>query len=140
MMSRNRCSRPFDGTALLADALQATVTPVDNSRGSKVEETKVTTRRDILQATPRALASLLFVGCNLVPASQARAQARRREVVVNGKRARTIDVHSHCAVPEALALMNLKLGGPQLRPDLDVKAELSTRLTTMDEQGIDVEA
>src|SRR5262249_15741231 len=36
--------------------------------------------------------------------------------------------------------MNLKLGGPQLRPDLDIKAELSTRLATMDEQGIDVEA
>jgi aminocarboxymuconate-semialdehyde decarboxylase len=105
-----------------------------------VEETKVTTRRDVLQATPGALASLLFVGCNLVSASRARAQVRRREVVVNGKRARTIDVHSHCAVPEALALMNLKLGGPQLRPDLDIKAELSTRLTAMDEQGIDVEA
>jgi len=100
----------------------------------------VTTRRDVLQATPGALASLLFVGCNLVSASRARAQVRRREVVVNGKRARTIDVHAHCAVPEALALMNLKLGGPQLRPDLDIKAELSTRLTAMDEQGIDIEA
>ena len=100
-----------------------------------MEEAEVRTSRDILRATRGALASLVFVGCNLVPASETRAQTRRREVVVNGKRARTVDVHSHCAVPEALALMNLKLGGPQLRPDLDIKAELSTRLMTMDNQG-----
>ena len=44
------------------------------------------------------------------------------EVVVNGKRAKTVDIHAHCAVPEALALMNQKLGGPGLRPDLDMAA------------------
>jgi aminocarboxymuconate-semialdehyde decarboxylase len=36
--------------------------------------------------------------------------------------------------------MNLKLGGLALRPDLDMKAELATRLAAMDSQGIDVEA
>jgi aminocarboxymuconate-semialdehyde decarboxylase len=100
----------------------------------------MTTRRDFLQTTAGTLASLVFVDCNLRVASPAHAQTRRREIVVNGKRAKTVDIHAHCAVPEALALMNLKLGGPSLRPDLDPTAELAARLQAMDEQGIDVEA
>src|SRR5438270_13881963 len=98
-----------------------------------------TTRREFLQTTG-TLAGLAFVGCELMAAAPARAQARRREVVVSGKRAKTVDVHAHCAVPEALALMNLKLGGPSLRPDLDVATAVAARLRAMDEQGIDVEA
>jgi aminocarboxymuconate-semialdehyde decarboxylase len=100
----------------------------------------MTTRRDFLQTTTGALAGLVFVGCDLRAASPARAQARRREVVVNGKRAKIVDVHAHCAVPEALALMNLKIGGLTLRPDLDMATQVSVRLQAMDEQGIDVEA
>jgi aminocarboxymuconate-semialdehyde decarboxylase len=100
----------------------------------------MTTRREMLRSTAGALAGLAFVGCDLMGALPARAQARRREVVVNGRRAKTIDVHAHCAVPQALELMNLKLGGLALRPDLDMATEVSTRLRAMDEQGIDVEA
>jgi len=99
-----------------------------------------TTRRDFLQTSGGALAGLAFVGCELMAAAPARAQGRRREVVVSGKRAKTVDVHAHCAVPEALALMNLKLGGPLYRPDLDMATAVAARLRTMDEQGIDVEA
>jgi aminocarboxymuconate-semialdehyde decarboxylase len=98
------------------------------------------TRKEFLQATTGALAGLVFVGCDLLAATPARAQARHREIVVNGKRVKTVDVHAHCAVPEALALMNQKLGGPSLRPDLDMAAEVGGRLRAMDEQGIDVEA
>ena len=93
----------------------------------------MTTRRDFM-------AGLVFVGCDLLAARPARAQARRREVMVNGRRVRTVDVHAHCAVPEALALMNLELGGAGLRPDLDLASEVGVRLRAMDEQGIDVEA
>src|SRR6059058_682865 len=99
-----------------------------------------TTRREFLLTTSGALAGLAFVGCELMAAAPARAQALRREVVVSGRRVRTVDVHAHCAVPEALVLMNLKLGGPSLRPDLHMATEVSTRLRAMDEQGIDVEA
>jgi len=70
----------------------------------------------------------------------ARAQPGRREVVVNGKRVKTVDIHAHCAVPEALALMNLKLQGPGLRPDLDMESAVDLRLMAMDAQGIDMEA
>ena len=94
-------------------------------------------RRAFLRRTG-ALAGLVFVGCELL--GGARAEARRREVFVRGKRVRTVDVHAHCAVPEALALLNLKLGGPSLRPDLDIVAEVAGRLRAMDEQGIDVQA
>jgi aminocarboxymuconate-semialdehyde decarboxylase len=93
----------------------------------------------MLRTTAGALAGIAFVGCDLLTA---RAQVRRREVVVNGRRAKTVDVHAHCAVPAALALMNLKLAGPSLRTDLDTDSgtEIATRLRAMDEQGIDMEA
>jgi aminocarboxymuconate-semialdehyde decarboxylase len=97
-------------------------------------------RREFLQTAAGTLAGVAFVGCNVSTGSRAHAQVRRREVVVNGKRVKTVDVHAHCAVPEALALMNLKLGGLALRPDLNTKAELATRVAAMDSQGIDVEA
>jgi aminocarboxymuconate-semialdehyde decarboxylase len=100
----------------------------------------MTNRREFLQTTAGALSGLVFVGCDLMAAAPARAQTRRREVVVNGKRVKTVDVHAHCAVPEALALMNLKLAGPGLRPDLDMVSQVAVRLQAMDEQGIDVEA
>ncbi len=100
----------------------------------------MTTRREFLGTTAGALAGLAFVGCDLLAAAPARAQAQRRQVVVSGKRAKVVDVHAHCAVPEAMALMNLKLGGPALRPDLNMVTEVSVRLRAMDEQGIDVEA
>jgi len=93
----------------------------------------MTTRREFL-------AGLVFVGCDLMTAAPALAQPQRRAIAVNGKRVKTVDVHAHCAVPEALALMNLKLGGPSLRPDLNVAAEAAGRLRAMDAQGIDVQA
>ena len=57
---------------------------------------------------------LAFVGCEIsagtsaeVSAGAGRAQAQgRREVVVSGKRVKTIDVHAHCIVPEAAQLIN----------------------------------
>src|SRR2546421_1747287 len=100
----------------------------------------MTTRREFLGSTAGALAGIAFVGCDLLAAAPARAQGGRRQVVVNGKRVKVVDIHAHCAVPEALALMSLKLGGPSLRPDLDVATQVSVRLRAMDEQGIDVEA
>jgi aminocarboxymuconate-semialdehyde decarboxylase len=95
----------------------------------------MTTRRDFLAST----AGIAFVGCHLLASQPAVAQARR-QVVVSGKRARVIDVHAHCVVPEALALMGLKLGGPTLRPDLPmVGATAAERIAAMDAQGIDMQ-
>jgi aminocarboxymuconate-semialdehyde decarboxylase len=57
-------------------------------------------------------------------------------VVVNGRRVKTVDVHSHCVIPEALTLLGLK-AETQRRGLVLVVAD---RLSEMDEQGIDVEA
>jgi aminocarboxymuconate-semialdehyde decarboxylase len=53
---------------------------------------------------------------------------------------KTVDIHAHCAVLEALALLGHKLAGPQLHTDLDMVAEVALRIKVMDDQGIDVEA
>jgi aminocarboxymuconate-semialdehyde decarboxylase len=58
---------------------------------------------------------------------------RRREIVVNGKRVRTVDMHAHCHIPEATALASYK----ENFPGLVIGPE---RTKEMDEQGIDVEA
>ena len=73
-----------------------------------------------------------FVICG---GSDATRTGRRREVVVNGKRVKTVDVHAHCAVPEAMALVGRKVEAEGL-----LQSRMSDRLQAMDEQGIDVEA
>ena len=90
-------------------------------------------RREMLWPAAGALTGLAFIRCGLVSPAFAQAPQRRREVVVNGKRVRTVDVHAHCHVPEANALMGLKVQ-PQ---SLAISPE---RIKTMDEQGIDTEA
>jgi len=98
------------------------------------------TRREVVKDTAGAAAGVAFVACGLQSAATAQAQARRREVVVNGKRVKTVDVHAHCAVPEAMALMGLKVTGAPNAPNVLVMSQAADRLRAMDEQGIDVEA
>ncbi|MBI3043146.1 MAG: amidohydrolase [Betaproteobacteria bacterium] len=69
--------------------------------------------------------------------SKAKAAGRRRVVKVGGKRVKTIDVHAHCVIPEALDLLGLKLEN-QRGPGIGEVGE--RRIREMDEQGIDVEA
>jgi aminocarboxymuconate-semialdehyde decarboxylase len=91
-------------------------------------------RRESVEPAAGAVPGLAFVGCD--PASAApQAHARRREVVVNGRRVKTVDVHAHCAVPEAMALM-----GRTVEQETLLMAQPRDRLRAMDEQGIDVEA
>ncbi len=94
----------------------------------------MTTRRELL-GQAAAVAGIAFVECGLVAAASAQTPSppRRREVVVAGKRVRTVDAHAHCAVPEAMALVGRKVA-PQA---LVVAAE---RIRAMDAQGIDLEA
>jgi aminocarboxymuconate-semialdehyde decarboxylase len=96
---------------------------------------------EITPAAPGVPGGLVFVSCGPAgPAPGVGEKAKRREVVVNGKRVRTVDIHAHCAVPEALALLGHELAGPGLRPDLDMVGALDARLAAMDAQGIDIEA
>jgi aminocarboxymuconate-semialdehyde decarboxylase len=92
-----------------------------------------TSRREFLDHAARTLTGLAFVGRSLMSPAFSQTAARRREVVVNGKRVRTVDLHAHCHIPEANALMGLKVQPPSL-----VISPERTRV--MDEQGIDIEA
>ena len=97
----------------------------------------------------KSTARLIFTDCSLSGAAPMRAQARtaekpkakaaarRREVKVGGKRVKTIDVHAHCVIPKAYALLGLKV--PDHRgPGFDEGGP--RRIAEMDVQGIDVEA
>jgi aminocarboxymuconate-semialdehyde decarboxylase len=79
--------------------------------------------------------SIAFVACSGGSDAHTETRARRREVVVNGRRVKTIDVHAHCAVPEAMALM-----GQKLQTEALLMSRAADRLRAMDAQGIDVEA
>ena len=93
----------------------------------------MTNRREMLCRAAGAATALAAVGCGLPSPAFAEPPQRRREVVVNGKRVRTVDLHAHCHVPEADALMGTKvpLGSLVVSPE---------RIKAMDEQGIDIEA
>ena len=77
------------------------------------------------------MAETVFVSCGAggAPAGQ------RRQVVVNGKRVKTVDVHAHCAVPAAM-----KLVGRTLEAETLLMSNTAERIRAMDQQGIDVEA
>ena len=109
-----------------------------------------------------AAAAIAFTACDVVAAAQARARSqaratargrggakagprrlaavpsgRRRAVVVGGRRAKTIDVHAHCVIPEAYALLGRKVDDHR-GPGIGEVGE--RRIREMDAQGIDMEA
>jgi len=93
------------------------------------------------------LRGIAFVGCAGAPVGSgavplaARAAARRRG---SGPR-RIIDVHAHCAVPQAMALLGLTFPSPShpqpLQPQTLKTSEdqVAVRLAAMDAQGIDLQ-
>jgi aminocarboxymuconate-semialdehyde decarboxylase len=81
------------------------------------------------------VSGIAFVDCALGERGPAQPMARRREVVLDGRHIKTVDVHAHCAVPDAMAL----LGRPAETQAL-LMSRVEVRLRAMDEQGIDIEA
>jgi len=81
---------------------------------------------------------LTFTHCAVTAAAAGHghdhSNPRRREVVVAGKRVKTVDIHAHCCVPKAMAVINHPLEAPGL-----LMEDTSTRIAAMDAQGIDVE-
>ena len=95
-------------------------------------------------AAAGANGGLAFVGCPMAAEAgagsggggRAHAHAHRRwEVVIAGKRIKTVDVHAHCIVPEAAQLINHPLGAPGL-----LWANAGDRLAHMDKTGVDFQA
>ena len=99
----------------------------------------MTTRRAFMQQA----AGVMFTSCALLDAAHAQPAAsnqnNRRQVTVGGKRAKVIDVHAHCVIPEAMALTGQKIVG-DVKGQNDQVIVMADRLRSMDEQGIDMEA
>jgi aminocarboxymuconate-semialdehyde decarboxylase len=100
------------------------------------------TRRHFVKTAAAATAGVVFCGCGLRPAAHAQGSGTRRlPVTLNGRRIKTIDVHSHCFFREAASLS----GDPMARFTPPIKGapeaflEIETRLKAMDAQGVDME-
>lgn len=96
------------------------------------------------------LGRMLFCGCSLCPVvpegGGGKASAKKRApVIINGRRAKTVDIHSHCLFQEAMDLLDDK-GLSIIPPTLGAQEHfimpedgLKERLRGMDEMGIDME-
>jgi aminocarboxymuconate-semialdehyde decarboxylase len=92
-------------------------------------------RRAFLQQAVGA-GGLLFVGCATADAAAQRAPASiKPPVTIRGRRIRTVDVHAHCIVPEALRLLAKSVNREAELPLAG--APLAARLAAMDAQQID---
>ena len=105
---------------------------------------------DLLTAAPHLSAAQKRTRAQARPAARGKARARpaaerreavaagrRREITIGGRRVKTIDVHAHCVIPEAYALLGLKVEDHR-GPGIDEVGP--RRIREMDAQGIDVEA
>ena len=100
-------------------------------------------RRRFLRYAAGASAGVVCVGCGLGHAlAQAAAVPTRREVIVGGRRVKTVDVHAHCAVPAVLDIVKgTRFEAParrQLEGNLGFPVA-APRVADMDKDGIDVQ-
>src|SRR5580704_2662830 len=101
-------------------------------------------RRSFLQLAAGAAAAGFCPGCGARRAfAQANPGGARRKVEVDGKQVRVVDVHCHCVIPEALAIVEGTPLEKRFRAGLDSKLNnppMEDRIATMDAAGIDIEA
>ena len=94
-------------------------------------------RRRFIRQTTAAMAGVALAGGGVrgvtAGAAQPGGAAARREVVVGGRRVRTVDVHAHCEIPGIREMMG---AGPAPNAPLTIGPD---RLRAMDAAGIDVE-
>ncbi|WP_246504317.1 amidohydrolase family protein [Bradyrhizobium agreste] len=89
-----------------------------------------------------ATAGMVFCRCGLMRTADARpGRAPRLPVMVEGKRVKTIDVHSHCLFHDAAALIGDEAASltPPLNNVQEVYLDIEQRLNAMDAQAIDME-
>ncbi len=97
--------------------------------------------------------NVLFTSCGLLDAARARKPARKQAkrpkqgasrlpVIIKGKRIKTIDIHAHCLIADALTLLpEDEAQGlyPPVKGSKQFDIVLEERLAGMDAQGIDME-
>jgi aminocarboxymuconate-semialdehyde decarboxylase len=101
------------------------------------QEEHMLNRRKFCRDSASAMAGVLIAGRRVGNAMNASMQpsggpVARRQVVVGGRRVKTVDVHAHCEVSGIREMMGGTTAGGPLRIGPD-------RLRAMDAQGIDVE-
>ena len=96
--------------------------------------------------------AVVFTSCDVIAAQEvpraasaarggsasAQPSAKRREVVIKGRRVKVIDVHAHCLIPAATKLLGQD--AHQHHTSGIVLEDAASRLNAMDTQGIDMEA
>ena len=104
----------------------------------------MSSRRHFLKAGAAAAATgIVFCSCGLSKSAYAQQDSRAKlPVTVNGKRAKTVDVHAHCHFREAGALLGeegFKLQVSAINGATETYIDLSQRLAAMDAQAVDME-
>ncbi len=97
----------------------------------------MSTRRAFLKT------GVVFCSCALLNAAHAQqAGARSLPISINGKRVKTIDIHSHCHFREAGALLGADAAAvqvPLVNGAEEAFIEIDKRLKVMDAQAVDME-
>ena len=101
----------------------------------------MSTRRNFLKG---GLATgVVFCSCCLLDQAARAQQPRKLPVIVSGKRVKTIDVHSHCQIHEAGALLGAeaqRIQAPSVvNGAQEAFIEVDKRLAAMDSQAVDME-
>ncbi len=113
----------------------------------------MTSRRNFIKRA--AAGGIAFCTCGLLESARAQDPlsyrhpqmgTKRKPVIINGKRIRTIDVHSHCFFHDAIALMGPGVsvnapvkGGPEHFIPVSDPDMVKVRLGAMDAMGVDME-
>ena len=107
------------------------------------------TRRTVLRSGAGIVTGIALAGCSTLDAARSTRDATTRvenysapgPVVIDGRRVRTIDVHAHCYVPEALALLGAEANSvlPPVKGVKEHFIRIEERLAAMDAMRIDME-
>src|SRR6185503_17627143 len=108
------------------------------------KEETMPSRRDFVKTAARATAGMFVMGRGFLDAavlSRQAAAAKRRQVLIGGRRIKVVDVHGHFVIPEELDLIkDTNLAG-NIKNNLNGPLVLGpARLQDLDERGIDVQA
>jgi aminocarboxymuconate-semialdehyde decarboxylase len=108
----------------------------------------MTKRRQFLRQGIGAVGGIILVGCGVLDPARstaapvASAAPRRSPVVLAGAPVKTIDVHAHCVIPEALAVMGMDvfaLYPKTMKGGQESMIVIDERVAAMDAMGVDVE-
>jgi predicted TIM-barrel fold metal-dependent hydrolase len=95
-------------------------------------------RRDFLKGAAGA-AGVLFTSCSMLGQRMfAQTPKKKQQPIFGGKRTKSIDVHAHVMIPEAMEMLGRKIEAGNSNVIAGATAE--ERFKTMDEWGIDMQA